>query len=178
MQPGIERRILSGALLLAVAALAFLIWLIFVAFPARGAPDWVSLLPLGDAMCNAASAVCAVAGFVSIRSGKRAWHRGLMVAALSCSAAFLAGYVVYHHFHGETRFVGPGWIRPIYWILLASHVLLSTLVLPLLLATVGLAGFGFFERHKRLARWTLPLWLYVSVSGVAVYVFLEISGSY
>ena len=159
----------------AVAALAFLVWLVYFAVPADKAPPWTAALPACDALFNAVSALCAVAGFAAIRRGRRRWHRFFMLCALAGSASFLAGYVVFHHFHGETRFVGTGWIRPVYLALLASHVVLSALVLPLLLATVAFAGLGVFERHQRLARWTLPLWLYVSVTGVLVYLFLRAS---
>src|SRR5665213_561684 len=96
-----------------------------------------------------------------------------MLTALAWSALFLAGYVVFHHFHGETHFLGSGSIRVLYLCLLASHVLLSFVVLPLLMVTVTFAGLGIFEKHRRLARWTLPLWLYVSVTGVLVYLFLR-----
>lgn len=173
-----ERKVLLIAVALATLALAFLLWLIYVAEPAQGAPSWVAWLPLSDALCNAASAACALAGFAAVRAGRTDRHRGLMLTALSFSAAFLAGYILYHHFHAETHFAGPAWLRPYYFVFLASHVLLSALVLPMLLSVVGFAGLGFFERHKKLARWTLPLWLYVSVSGVAVFLILKVSGSY
>jgi putative membrane protein len=173
-----EARVRAVSLAVAALATAFLVWLVYAAAPATGAPDWVGKLPACDALCNAASALFASAGLAAILHGRRALHRALMLTALAWSAVFLAGYVLFHHFHGETRFQGLGWIRPVYFALLISHVGLSVLVLPLLLATLGFAGLGFFERHKRLARWTFPLWIYVSVSGVAVFFFLKLSGSY
>jgi putative membrane protein len=169
------KRAMFAAAALAALALAFLLWLLYVAVPAGAGPAWVAFLPASDAVCNAASALCALAGFLAILRGRRRTHRALMLCALGCSAAFLAGYVVFHHFRGETHYIGKGPVRIFYLCLLASHVLLSFLVLPLLLATVALAGLGIFERHRRLARWTLPLWLYVSVTGVAVYFFLRSS---
>ncbi|HTB22459.1 MAG TPA: DUF420 domain-containing protein [bacterium] len=169
------KRAILGAAAVAAVALGFLCWLLGIAVPAGAGPAWVAFLPAGDAFCNAASALCALAGFLAIRRGWRGTHRALMLTALAWSAAFLAGYVVFHHFRGETRFIGTGPLRIFYLCLLASHVLLSFLVLPLLFATVALAGLGIFERHRRLARWTLPLWLYVSVTGVAVYLFLRSS---
>jgi putative membrane protein len=172
---GLANKAVLGAAALAALALAFLVWLIYVAVPAGRGPDWVAFLPASDAFCNAASALCALAGFVAIRRGRRRVHRAFMLTALAWSAAFLVGYVVFHHFRGETRFLGVGAIRIVYLCLLASHVLLSFVVLPLLLATVALAGLGVFEKHRRLARWTLPLWLYVSVTGVVVYFFLKSS---
>jgi putative membrane protein len=171
----LEKKALIGAVAFAALALAFLVWLLFVAVPAGQGPAWVALLPASDAFCNAASALCAIAGFVAIRRGRRRGHRALMLAALAWSAVFLAGYVVFHHFRGDTHFAGHGWIRAFYLGLLISHVLLSFVVLPLLLATVAFAGLNVFEKHRRLARWTLPLWLYVSVTGVVVYFFLRSS---
>ena len=98
-----------------------------------------------------------------------------MLTALLWSALFLLGYCVFHHYRGEVRFAGQGVERTLYLCLLASHVALSFFVLPFLLVTVAFAGLGIFERHRRLARWTLPLWLYVSVSGVFVWLFLRSS---
>jgi len=171
----VEKKALIASAGLAALALVFLVWLLFIAVPAGRGPAWVASLPATDAFCNAASALCAIAGFVAIRRGRRRGHRALMLAALVWSAIFLAGYVVFHHFRGETHFAGAGWIRAFYLCLLISHVLLSFVVLPLLLATVALAGLDVFEKHRRLARWTLPLWLYVSVTGVVVYFFLKSS---
>lgn len=160
---------------LGLAAFGFVAWLLRSAGPGVKGPDWVGALPACDAFCNAASACCAGLGFWAIRRGRRELHRLFMLTALAWSACFLAGYVVFHHFRGETRFLGQGAERVFYLCLLASHVGLSFFVLPLLLVTVAFAGLGVFERHRRLARWTLPLWLYVSVSGVAVYFFLRSS---
>jgi putative membrane protein len=117
--------------------------------------------------------LCASAGFWAIRSGRRRLHRGLMLSALALSAIFLASYICYHHFHGETHFLGQGWVRPVYFFILITHVTLSALVLPLLLAVVWFAGLEAFSRHRALARWVLPLWLYVSVTGVLVYGMLR-----
>jgi putative membrane protein len=172
---GRDRRVAALAGSLALAALTFLVWLVYFAVPAAGAPAWADYLPASDAVFNSGAAACALAGFWAIRRRRRSLHQALMLVALGCSAGFLAGYVLYHHFHGETHFKGSGALRTAYLCLLASHVALSAVVLPLLLGTVAFAGLGVFERHRRLARWTLPLWLYVSVSGVAVYFFLRSS---
>lgn len=173
-----DRNVLLGAGIAALAALVFLLWLLYVAAPAGLGPAWVDGLPALNAFCNAASALAALAGVWAIRRGRDKGHRVCMLAALAFSALFLAGYIVFHHFRGETRYAGAGSLKLLYLIVLASHVLLSALVLPMLLAAVAFAGLGIFERHRRIARWALPLWLYVSVSGVAVYVFLRSTGSY
>jgi putative membrane protein len=175
LDASLEKKAVAGALALAAVALAFLVWLLGVAVPNGDGPPWTAWLPASDACCNGASALCAILGVWYIRRGRRGTHKAFMLAALTCSALFLVGYVVFHHYHGETRFAGSGGTRVFYLCLLASHVLLSFIVLPLLFVTVTVAGLGVFERHKRLARWVFPLWLYVSLSGVAVYFFLRSS---
>ena len=168
-----DRQAFIGIGLFSSVALAFLVWLIYFAGGASPAPAWALALPPLNAGLNSASALCAMAGFAAILAGHRRLHRALMLGALVFSALFLVSYVSYHHFHGETHFGGQGWIRPCYFFILITHVALSALVLPLLLAVVWFAGLEVFSRHRSLARWVLPLWLYVSVSGVAVYVLLR-----
>ena len=97
----------------------------------------------------------------------------LMLAALLVASVFLASYVVYHHYHGDTRFEGQGPVRPIYFFVLVTHVLGSMVALPVVLATLFFAATRRFERHRRLARFTFPLWLYVSVTGVLVFLLLS-----
>lgn len=155
-----------------IGALALLLGLVYGQAPAHG-PAWVRVLPHVNAALNACTTLLMLAGVLSIRAGLRERHRALMTAALCSSALFLVSYLAYHRFHGDTPYPGQGWIRPVYFFILISHIVLSGVVLPLLLTTVWFAGLGVFERHKRLARWTFPLWLYVSVSGVLVYLFLR-----
>ncbi len=95
-----------------------------------------------------------------------------MLSALGFTTIFLASYITYHHFMGSTKFGGQGWIRPLYFFILVSHVLLSAAVLPLAMVVLFFALTGRFDRHKKIARRTFPLWLYVSISGVAVYFML------
>jgi len=99
-----------------------------------------------------------------------------MSAAVAVAATFLVSYIVYHHFHGDTRFGGVGLVRPIYFFVLITHIAMSMVALPLVLTTLFFAGTEQFERHKRIARFTFPVWLYVSVTGVAVYFFLKLWG--
>jgi putative membrane protein len=168
-----DRQAFAGIGLFSAAALAFLVWLIYFAGGTAQTPAWAQALPPLNAALNGASALCALGGFMAIRGGRRRLHRGLMLWALVFSALFLVSYVSYHHFHGETRFGGQGWIRPVYFFVLITHVGLSALVLPLLLTVVWFAGIEAFARHRTLARWVLPLWLYVSVTGVLVYGMLR-----
>ncbi len=99
-----------------------------------------------------------------------------MTAAVGVAGTFLVSYIVYHHFHGDTRFGGHGLVRPIYFFVLISHIVMSMVALPLVLTTLFFAATEQFERHKKLARYTFPVWLYVSVTGVAVYFFLKFLG--
>lgn len=132
----------------------------------------LSDLPLLNATLNAAAAVLLVLGYLQIRRRRRELHRGLMLAAFGVSALFLASYLVYHASVGSRPFTGQGAIRVIYFAVLISHVILAALVLPLALVTLGFALRGRFVSHRRLARWTLPIWIYVSVTGVLVYLML------
>lgn len=126
-------------------------------------------LPALNASLNAISAVLLAAGYRFIRRGEIARHRACMLSAFAVSVAFLASYVTYHALHGSTRFAGQGWMRPLYFTLLVSHVVLAVAVVPLALATLWRAFRDDVERHRRIARVTFPVWLYVSVTGVMVY---------
>ena len=133
----------------------------------------VSDLPAVNAGLNALSALFLVAGFVCIRRGRRTAHRNCMLAALAASTLFLASYLTYHlTVHGVTRFVDPAWFRPIYLGILLTHTVLAVAVLPLVAMTVTRAFRQQFDRHRRIARWTWPVWLYVSVTGVLIYLLL------
>lgn len=129
-------------------------------------------LPTLNALLNAASAALLVAGWLLIRSGRREAHRKVMTSALACSALFLASYLVYHARVGSVRFTGTGAARTVYLSILLSHTVLATAVAPLAVTVFLLARRARYEWHRRLARWTLPVWLYVSATGVAVYVML------
>ena len=137
---------------------------------------WVGWLPFVNAAFNSLCAICLVAGFVAIRRGRREIHRRWMLSALAASAIFLVSYVTYHAIHGDSRFLGQGAIRPVYFFILISHIGLSVIALPLVLSTFYLSLAGHFAQHRRLARWTLPIWLYVSVTGVLVFALLQIFG--
>lgn len=129
-------------------------------------------LPALNATLNAASAVLLVAGFAFIRRRNVRAHKACMLGAFAVSALFLVSYVVYHASAGSTRFPGQGWIRPVYFTILVSHVLLAVAILPLAITTLIRGLRGDVARHKRIARRTLPIWLYVSVTGVIVYLLL------
>jgi putative membrane protein len=131
-----------------------------------------TLLPTLNAALNTLATVFILRGWRFIRCGDRARHRVAMVTALACSVLFLISYLVYHAQVGSRPFAGTGMLRAVYFFVLITHVLLAAAIVPLVVLTVARAVRGDFARHRAIARWTLPLWLYVSVTGVVVYVML------
>ena len=129
-------------------------------------------LPTVNAALNSLCTVLLLTGFGFIRARRITAHRRCMWAALTTSALFLVSYLIYHAQVGSTGFTGQGWIRPVYFAILLSHTILAAAIVPLVLLTLRRAVREQFDRHRRLARWTLPLWLYVSVTGVVIYVLL------
>lgn len=129
----------------------------------------LTAFPALNASLNAACAVLLVLGWVLIKSGRPEAHRWAMVAAFLCSTVFLACYLWYHFNVGSVRFQKTGPIRTVYFTILLTHTVLATAVLPVILRTLYLAVKGRYEEHRRWARWALPIWLYVSVTGVSVY---------
>jgi uncharacterized membrane protein YozB (DUF420 family) len=125
-----------------------------------------------NASLNGASGILLVVGFSMIRQGRIQSHKRCMLAAFVASSIFLVSYVVYHIRVGNILFQGHGWIRPVYFTILISHVILAIVIVPLAIITLSRALAERFDRHRRIARWTLPLWLYVSVTGVIVYLML------
>jgi len=123
-----------------------------------------------NATLNGTSAILLAAGYAAIGSGKRNLHKKLMLSAFAVSCAFLVSYVIYHvRIHQVIHFQGQGWIRPVYFTLLLSHTILAIVIVPLILITLRRAWLQRFDKHRQIARWTLPLWFYVSVTGVIVY---------
>ncbi|HSE25608.1 MAG TPA: DUF420 domain-containing protein [Pyrinomonadaceae bacterium] len=134
--------------------------------------DLLSYLPHLNACLNSASAVLLFSGYLFIRRHNVKAHRNCQVSALVVSTLFLISYLVYHFNHGTTRFTGQGIARPIYFTILTTHTILAIVIVPLILITFYRALRSDFERHRRIARITLPLWLYVSITGVIVYLML------
>ncbi len=129
----------------------------------------LTALPTLNAILNATSAVLLIAGFVCIRTKRIDAHRRFMVGACVVSLIFLCSYLFYHANVGSVHFLGTGWVRPVYFSILISHTILAVVIVPLVIRTLFLASRRRFPAHRALARWTLPLWLYVSVTGVVVY---------
>jgi len=140
------------------------------------APEWLYVLPKLNAGLNTVSAACLTTGYVFIRRRQRAKHRVAMLAALGCSALFLISYLTYHlnPTVAMVKFVDPAWLRPYYLGMLATHVVLAVSVVPMALCVLYLALRGRYRAHRRLARVALPIWLYVSVTGVLVYLVLYV----
>ncbi len=160
--------------IVAVSAVAslFLCWLVYFHAPADVAGTHLRFLPALNSLLNALSALALLAGFVFIRTKRVKAHRAAMFTAFVFSTVFLVTYITNHALHGDMRFHGQGMIRPFYFGLLISHISLSVLALPLILITFFFSLSGRFRAHRRIARWTFPIWLYVSVTGVAVYAML------
>lgn len=129
-------------------------------------------LPALNAILNSAATVLLVTGYVLIRKHRVAQHRLCMLAAIVVSAAFLTSYLIYHAQVGDVRFQGHGPIRLLYFAILIPHIILAVFVLPLALVTATLGLRARYAKHRRIARWTLPIWLYVSVTGVIIYLML------
>jgi putative membrane protein len=125
-----------------------------------------------NASLNGASAILLAGGYAAIRNGKIAVHKAFMISAFAVSSVFLGSYLLYHYRVGHVTFHGQGWIRPVYFVLLASHTILAVVIVPMILVTLRRAWIGRFDRHRVIARWTLPLWFYVSVTGVIVYLMV------
>jgi putative membrane protein len=155
----------------AVATL-FLLWLVYVHPPSQEFASRLLFLPALNALFNAMSATALVIGFAYIRKRNIAAHRASMITAFVFSSLFLVCYITNHALHGEMRFSGHGPIRTAYLALLISHILLSVIVLPMVLITFFFSLTGRFPQHKKIARFTYPIWLYVSVTGVIVYAML------
>ena len=136
-------------------------------------PGLGGALPAANASFNSLSALCLTFGYINIRRGNRVVHKRFMLTATLFSALFLISYVTYHFFHGDTLFPGHGWVRPVYFFILISHIGLSMVALPLILAALWFGLGSQFRVHRRIARWTFPIWLYVSVTGVIVFAFLK-----
>ena len=135
---------------------------------------FVSFLPTFNAILNATTGILIVSGFILIRRRRIAAHRACMIAAVICSSLFLISYLVYHVGFGAgvTRFRGTGWVRTAYHTILISHTILAVTIVPFVIVTLRRGLRGEFVRHRSIAQWTFPMWLYVSVTGVIVYLML------
>lgn len=132
----------------------------------------ISQLPALNAILNSVSAILLVTGYFFIRQKNIKAHRACMISAFAVSTLFLISYLTYHYYHGDTKFQGQGMIRPVYFFILITHIFLAAAIVPMVFVTFSRALKERFDRHRKIARWTLPVWLYVSVTGVIVYLML------
>ena len=163
------------AVILAVSAAAFLFlcWLLFWRHSGNHATGWIARLPAVNAALNGLSTILLLCGLRQILRRNIPAHRGFMTAAFVSSSLFLVCYIIYHNAHGDTPFVAHGAVRPVYFVILISHIVLSAVALPLILTSFYLALTGRFVLHPRVSRVTFPIWLYVSVTGVLVFLLLK-----
>jgi putative membrane protein len=162
--------IVIGILAISVLASALICWLVYYHAPTDVAGTHLRSLPLVNAVLNGFATLAIVTGYVEIRQRRVLQHRASMFFAFFFSSIFLVSYLVNFTLHGETKFNRLNHWWPVYWKLLASHIVLSVIALPLILITFFLSLTGRFPMHRRIARWTFPVWLYVSVTGVIVYI--------
>ena len=167
------KRAVLVILAVSVAAFALLIAVIYGHGPVLSAPGWVSVLPALNATLNATSAMFLSLAIVAIKKKDVARHSRHTLTAMAASALFLVSYLVYHSVHGDTKFLGQGIVRPIYFFVLITHVVLSAVTLPLIFSSFFLSLSGRFPQHKKVSKFTFPLWLYVSVTGVVVFAMLK-----
>ena len=167
-------RAVAVILAISAAVFAFLVWLIYFKPSAGYSSDVIGALPAVNATLNALSTAFLVSGFVAVRRRRYGTHVKFMAAALVSSALFLISYIVYHNFHGDTKFTGTGPVRPVYFFVLITHIVLSAVVVPLILTSLFLALSGRLATHRRVSRYTFPVWLYVSVTGVLIFVMLKL----
>lgn len=171
--PQTSKGAIAGIIALSVAATLFLFWLIYVHAAPQAYANRLLFLPSLDALTNGMAAICLVAGFYFIRQRNIKAHRRSMKTAFVFSTIFLVSYVVNHALHGDTLYQGHGPLRTVYFIILISHIVLCTVALPMVLITFFFSLSGRFPQHKKIARYTLPIWLYVSVTGVVVFAMLH-----
>ncbi len=170
------KRALTVILGASACALALLVVVIFGHGHAQAPPGWIASLPALNAGLNATSATFLVLAYLAVRRRDFGAHARRMLAALAASSLFLVSYIVYHSVHGDSKFGGHGAVRPVYFFVLISHVVLSAVVLPLIFSSFFFSLSGRLSSHKKVSRYTLPIWLYVSVTGVLVYALLRAYG--
>lgn len=166
---------ITAILAISAAATLFLFWLIYIHPAADAASARFAFLPALNALLNGLSATALLIGYIFIRAHRIAAHRASMITAFGFSTLFLVSYILHHALHGDVRYPLHAAWRSIYLPLLASHIILAVVALPLVLVTFFFSLSGRIPQHRKVARWTFPLWLYVSVTGVITYVMLRLA---
>jgi putative membrane protein len=168
------RSAIAAILAVSAAATAFLFWLIYV-HPAAASSAQYAFLPALNALLNGLSAIALLIGYTFIKARRIAAHRAAMMTAFGFSTLFLVSYILHHALHGDVRYPAHAALRMVYLPLLASHILLAIMALPLILVTFFFSLTGRIPQHRKVARWTFPLWLYVSITGVVTWAMLRLA---
>jgi putative membrane protein len=168
------RPAIAAILAISAGATLFLFWLIYI-HPAAAASTEFAFLPGLNALLNGLSATALLIGYTFVRARRIQAHRTAMITAFAFSTLFLVSYILHHALHGDVRYPAHAAMRSVYLPLLASHILLAVVALPLVLVTFFFSLSGRIPQHRKVARWTFPLWLYVSVTGVVTYVMLRLA---
>jgi putative membrane protein len=172
--PSTTRPAIAAILVISAAATAFLFWLIYV-HPAAGTSDEFAFLPSLNALLNGLSATALLIGYTFIRGHRIKAHRAAMITAFGFSTLFLVSYILHHALHGDVRYPAHAALRGVYLSLLASHIVLAVVALPLVLVTFFFSLSGRIPQHRKVACWTFLLWLYVSVTGVVTWAMLRVA---
>jgi putative membrane protein len=168
------RPAIAAILAISLVACLFILWLIYI-HPASGVGGRFSFLPALNALLNGLAAVSLLIGYTLIRAGKVKAHRAAMITAFGFSTLFLVSYLLHHYLHGDVKYPATGTLGVVYFPLLISHIVLAAVALPLILVTFFFSLSGRIPQHRKVARWTFPLWLYVSVTGVITFVMLRLA---
>jgi putative membrane protein len=168
------RPAIAAILAISAAATAFLFWLIYV-HPAAAASTQYAFLPALNALLNGLSATALLIGYTFIRAKRVKAHRAAMMTAFAFSTLFLVSYIAHHALHGDVRYPIHAALRSVYLPLLATHIVLAIVALPLVLVAFFFSLTGRIPQHRKVAQWTFPLWLYVSVTGVITYIMLRLA---
>jgi putative membrane protein len=171
--PASDRNLYLAVAAISAVAVAAITWVLYLRDRSGTDTARLAFMPAVNASLNAVAAAAQVMGFLAIRAKKQNLHRGLMLTAFGASALFFLGYLAYHYIHGDTHYPGAGPMKIAYIALLITHVVASIALVPMVLITLFNAVRGRFAAHRKLARFTLPVWLYVSVTGVLVFVMLR-----
>jgi putative membrane protein len=169
------RPAIACILVVSAAASLFLFWLIYIHPAADARSTRLAFLPALNATLNGLAATALLVGFTFIRARRVAAHRASMITAFAFSTLFLVSYILHHALHGDVRYPAHAAYRSVYLPLLASHIVLAVIALPMVLVTFFFSLSGRIPQHRKIARWTFPIWLYVSVTGVATYVMLRLA---
>jgi putative membrane protein len=172
--PSSTRAAVAAILVISAAATLFLFWLIYV-HPAAASSTQYAFLPALNAVFNGCAAVCLLIGYTFIRAHRIRAHRAAMLTAFGFSTLFLITYILHHALHGDVRYPLHAAYRSVYLPLLASHIILATVALPMVLTTFFFSLSGRIPQHRKIARWTFPIWLYVSITGVLTYAMLRLA---